>query len=138
MKTLITGGTGLLGYKLQQNCPPDITVTSIYHPDENPLQHELPFPAHPLDITNHAELTKLFKDFKPDVVIHTAAQGSLDWCEENEKEASNAQSADAETPPPIGRREETDGRSRGSDHARAPNSRGRGGPGQAEEFVGTR
>ena len=87
MKVLITGSTGLLGYNLQQNCPPDLTITSIYHPNEEPLQHKLPFPAHPLDITNHTELTTLFKNFEPDAVIHTAAQGSLDWCEENKQQA---------------------------------------------------
>lgn len=84
MKVLITGGTGLLGYHLQQLAPPQADITSCYLPAEAPLTTALPFPAQPLDITNQASVNHLFHQFSPDIVIHTAAQGSIDWCEEHQ------------------------------------------------------
>lgn len=84
MKVLITGGTGLLGHHLQQLAPPQVSITSCYLPAEEPLSSPLPFPAQPLDITDLSSVSRLFHQFLPDVVIHTAAQGSIDWCEEHQ------------------------------------------------------
>jgi dTDP-4-dehydrorhamnose reductase len=83
MKVLITGGTGLLGYHLQLLAPPQLNITSCYLPSEEPLPYPLPFPAQPLDITDFSRVTNLFTKFSPDIVIHTAAQGSIDWCEDH-------------------------------------------------------
>ena len=87
MRILLTGGTGLLGYALLQSKSPDIEVMSVYNPSEDPLKYELPGSSRALDVSNLSKITALFKEFKPEAIIHTAAQGSLDWCEENKREA---------------------------------------------------
>jgi len=88
MNVLITGATGLVGYNLQLNPPPNSSLHTIYSPTEDPLPFALPFPAKPIDITNASAIASLFSSIKPNVVIHTAAQGALDWCEANQSTAT--------------------------------------------------
>lgn len=86
MKVLITGGTGLLGFNLQQTAPTQTNIISIYRPDEAaPVSPR--FPSHPEDFTDLARISHLLSHFRPAVIIHTAAEGSLDWCEENPSRA---------------------------------------------------
>jgi len=88
MNILITGGTGLVGYNLQKRAPKHYSILSIYDPAEYPLSDPLPFPSEPVDIINFPALTQLFSHLRPNVVIHTAAQGNLDWVETNKSEAT--------------------------------------------------
>ena len=39
------------------------------------------------DITNQVDLLKVVKDYKPTVVINTAAKTNLEWCDKNREEA---------------------------------------------------
>ena len=79
-KILVTGGSGLLGYYLQQNLTdPDVYFTY----KENKLDFKK---TNFLDITDKSNLEKIFKKIKPNVIFHTAAVTDLDWCEKHEKE----------------------------------------------------
>ena len=78
-KTLVIGGSGLLGHYLKQNLA-DSDTYSTYN--ENKLNSEK---TTFLDITNEHNLKKIFETVKPDTVFHTAAITNLDWCENNEQ-----------------------------------------------------
>ena len=78
-KTLVIGGSGLLGHYLKQNLA-DSDTYSTYN--ENKLNSEK---TTFLDITNEHNLEKIFETVKPDTVFHTAAITNLDWCENNEQ-----------------------------------------------------
>ena len=72
-KILVTGGSGLLGRYLALTQPKDYDVLYAgYHSQECNIQ---------IDITDDLSLYRLFSDYKPDVVIHAAALGNVDFCE---------------------------------------------------------
>ena len=81
-RVLITGGTGLLGLALQQNAPETVRGFSIYYPERH-LPVPLPFPIRSADVTDRIRMQNIFEWAKPDVVIHTAAIGSVDFAEKN-------------------------------------------------------
>ena len=82
---LITGGTGLLGVAIQKTVPKDIQAFSIYYP-ERLLPEPLPFPIRAADVTDRTQMQSVFEWAMPDVVIHTAAIGSVDFAEKNREE----------------------------------------------------
>ncbi|MCX5855328.1 MAG: SDR family oxidoreductase [Deltaproteobacteria bacterium] len=84
-RVLITGGTGLLGVAIQQSAPTDIQGFSIYFPERS-LPIALPFPILAADVTDMMQMQSVFEWAKPDVVIHTAAIGSVDFAERNREE----------------------------------------------------
>ena len=74
-RLLITGACGLLGCKTTAIAKKDynITPTDISKPvDPNGVR---------MDITDQIEVRKLFKKYKPGVVIHTASETNVDKCE---------------------------------------------------------
>ena len=80
-KILITGSNGLLGQKLilALKNQHEVLATSISDcviSDTNGFIYES------LDITDRISLIKTFENFKPDVVINTAAMTDVDGCEE--------------------------------------------------------
>lgn len=81
-RVLITGGTGLLGVHIQQSAFKDILGFSIYFP-ELALPKTLPFSIRVADVTNRKQMQSVFEWAMPDVVIHTAAIGSVDFAERN-------------------------------------------------------
>lgn len=84
-RVLITGGTGLLGIALQQSAPADVMGFFNYLPSSSsPVG--LPFPAMVADVTDNRQMEAVFKWAMPDVVIHTAAIGSVDFAEKNREE----------------------------------------------------
>jgi dTDP-4-dehydrorhamnose reductase len=85
-RILITGGTGLLGIALQRTVPPGLQVFSIYFP-ERPLPEPLPFPIRTANVTDRSQMHSVFEWSRPDVVIHTAAVGSVDFAEKNREQA---------------------------------------------------
>ncbi len=89
-RILITGGTGLLGYALQQSAPRGIDCCSIYYPERS-LPLPLPFPVRAADVSDPAQMKSVFEWARPDVVIHTAAIGSVDYaqCHREETERIN-------------------------------------------------
>jgi len=84
-RVLITGGTGLLGVAIQQSAPNDIQGFSIYFPERS-LPLPLPFPILVADVSDRKQMESVFEWAKPDVVIHTAAIGSVDFAEMNREE----------------------------------------------------
>ncbi|MEM2618786.1 MAG: dTDP-4-dehydrorhamnose reductase [Candidatus Hadarchaeales archaeon] len=80
MKLLITGSSGLLGSKLVEAAK-DHEVLATY--GTKPL-----FPdSVRMDITSKNEVLRIVSDFKPDVVVHTAAETDVDGCELNKGRA---------------------------------------------------
>ena len=84
-RVLITGGTGLLGVGIQRAVPNDIQALSIFYPERS-LPKPLPFPIRAADVTDLKQMQSIFEWAKPDVVIHTAAVGSVDFAEKNREE----------------------------------------------------
>ncbi|OGR25427.1 MAG: hypothetical protein A2139_07355 [Desulfobacca sp. RBG_16_60_12] len=84
-RVLITGGTGLLGVAIQQSAPKDIQGFSVYFPERS-LPLPLPFPVRAADVSDQIQMQSVFEWAKPDVVIHAAAIGSVDFAERNREE----------------------------------------------------
>jgi dTDP-4-dehydrorhamnose reductase len=81
-RVLITGGTGLLGVAIQRAAPKNTQGFSIYFP-ERYLPSPLPFSVLAADVSDRMEMESVFEWAKPDVVIHAAAVGSVDFAERN-------------------------------------------------------
>jgi dTDP-4-dehydrorhamnose reductase len=85
IRILLTGGTGLLGIALQQTAPAGVQGFSIYCP-ERTLPVRLPFSIRAADVTDRTQMQSVFEWAKPDVVIHAAAIGSVDFAEKNREQ----------------------------------------------------
>ena len=82
MKILITGGTGLLGKALieSKNNNDEIVATYLGNytmADDEGMKYLK------LDILDFEGHIRIFRDFKPEVVIHTASIGSPDYAEQH-------------------------------------------------------
>jgi dTDP-4-dehydrorhamnose reductase len=80
MKVLITGGSSLLGKSLIETGSGH-TIHSTWYTN---------YPNHPsyqMDICDQSQVRYVFSQAKPDVVIHCAANGNVDFAEENYREA---------------------------------------------------
>lgn len=79
---LVTGSNGLLGqklvHKLRTNKNYKLLATSK---GENRIKTQEGYHYQSLDILNQDEINQVFKSFKPDIVIHTAAMTNVDACE---------------------------------------------------------
>ncbi len=86
MKILITGSNGLLGQNIvKQLLNKDITFLATSK-GENRISNLPSSYYKQLDITNKEEVTSIFENYNPTVVINTAAMTNVDACE-SEKEA---------------------------------------------------
>lgn len=70
MKILITGGSGLLGQYLNMAISQNHNILTFYHSN---VGNCADFNSIKIDLLDTIELNRIFADFKPDVVIHTAA-----------------------------------------------------------------
>lgn len=70
MKILITGGSGLLGQYLNIELSQQHQILTLYNSSFGNCKD---FNSINVDITNQSQLQNVFYDYKPDVVIHTAA-----------------------------------------------------------------
>lgn len=78
---LITGASGLLGTHLAALVQErGRQIVGLYHRHVPVLQGVRV--AH-VDLTNEAELGRIFEEFEPRSVIHCAAETNVDWCEEH-------------------------------------------------------
>ncbi len=73
LKILITGGSGFLGEYLNVELSKKFDVLTLYKNNQGNCGK---FSNQRIDITDSDSLEKIFGDFKPDVVIHTAAVSS--------------------------------------------------------------
>ncbi|NQU73305.1 MAG: NAD(P)-dependent oxidoreductase [Candidatus Omnitrophica bacterium] len=87
-KILITGSTGLLGLALIKNKPAGFDIYAGYYnfpkehlPDADVAEYIL------FDIRSREEVLNVFNKVCPDIVIHTASLGNVDYCERNKEEA---------------------------------------------------
>jgi len=70
MKIIITGGSGLLGQYLNIFLSAKHDVLTFYnHNSGNCKQYK----SLKIDLNDNAKLQNVLSDFKPDIVIHTAA-----------------------------------------------------------------
>ena len=88
MKILITGANGLLGQKLVALLASnkDVELIATGRGENRITGIEEAFTYHPLDITQAAGVSQVITQYKPDVIIHTAAMTNVDQCEQ-EREA---------------------------------------------------
>lgn len=82
-RILITGSNGLLGQKLVYKLAgkPGVRVIATSKGDNRLLSHG-GYEYFPLDITDEADVKRVFEEFRPDVVINTAAMTNVDACEQ--------------------------------------------------------
>ena len=84
MKTvLFTGATGLLGRYFFKNPPASYKLIGTYNKISNIKKKDF----FKLEITNKNEVLSLFEKVSPDIVIHAASLGNVDYCEAHKKEA---------------------------------------------------
>ncbi len=85
-RILITGGTGLLGKALILTAPENtkIAITHLHEVTSRVLNS---VESYKISLDNPDSLLKVVKDFKPDVVFHTAGMGSVDEAENNQEYA---------------------------------------------------
>ena len=90
MKILITGSNGLLGQKLVKLLAnqPDIEFLAT-STGENRIKSITGFDYASLDITNKTQVEQVFNQFKPNVVINTAAMTNVDACEDQKEQCWN-------------------------------------------------
>lgn len=80
MKILITGGTGLLGKSLIETAGSDHIILATYLIDRGLKDTNSVGYTH-LDVRDADGCRKIFKNFKPDVTVHTAGVGSPDYAQ---------------------------------------------------------
>ncbi|HXC06423.1 MAG TPA: SDR family oxidoreductase [Bacteroidia bacterium] len=86
-KILVTGSNGLLGQKLILALAARTDVVAIAtSKGENRMRNKTGYVYEPMDITDRADIEKVFLKYKPDAIIHTAALTNVDACESNKAE----------------------------------------------------
>src|SRR3990172_13143970 len=75
MRVLITGGSSLLGSNLLEYKPDNVILDSTWYTNHIGGQ------MYQMDVCNKSQVGYVFERTKPDVVIHCAAVGSVDYTE---------------------------------------------------------
>lgn len=87
-RILITGATGLLGSSLIRSRPLSYDIYGGYF---NFPKERLPKAGkceyREFDIRDKDHVESIFNDCSPDIVVHAASLGNVDYCEKNKKEA---------------------------------------------------
>lgn len=86
MRILITGGTGLLGKALIETGAGRHAISSVYVGDYMPKDKAGVRHAR-ADICDGVAMERSFAQARPEVVIHTAGNANVDYCENNYDEA---------------------------------------------------
>lgn len=83
-KLLVTGASGFLGWNICQVAKPKWDVYGTYN------SREVGFTGVTfikVNLTNFADLKRLFQDVEPDAVIHAAAHSKPNFCQQNPQES---------------------------------------------------
>lgn len=83
MKIFITGSTGLLGSTLLRTSPKNYTLGASYN--VNMLVPNVVCKYFHVDITKKKMVKEAITLFRPDIVIHTAAIATPDYCDKHQK-----------------------------------------------------
>lgn len=81
-KVLITGGSGFLGQYLNIELNKDFEILTLFRANPGNCTD---FRSAIIDLRNSQALKALFKNFKPEIVIHTAAYSTPDICNKTDK-----------------------------------------------------
>jgi dTDP-4-dehydrorhamnose reductase len=74
MNVLITGGSGLLGKSLKETRPPNVNTKATWYTNCIGAEYQM-------DVSNKSQVNYIFNLVKPQIVIHCAANGSVDYAE---------------------------------------------------------
>lgn len=85
MKVFITGSTGLLGSALLRLSPKGVTLAATYN--KNTFVPKVKCQYYHVDITNKKMVDEAISKFKPDVIVHTAAIATPDYCDKHPEES---------------------------------------------------
>ncbi len=75
MKVLVTGGSSLLGKHLTESKPDNVDLASTW------FTRYIPACTYQLNVCDKSQVAYVFEQARPDVVIHCAAVGSVDYTE---------------------------------------------------------
>lgn len=84
-KLLIFGISGLTGYKIAKNAISKYDVFGTFNIRETKLDN---CTTYKVNLTNKDEVSKIFDEVKPDVVVNTTALHNVDYCEDNKDSAT--------------------------------------------------
>lgn len=84
IKVVLTGSTGLLGKGLLLTAPRNVKAFPFFSRDLPPNND---YHYQRMDITKRSQVESWFAKIKPQVVIHAASIGNVDYCEKNPREA---------------------------------------------------
>src|SRR6185312_13388822 len=85
-KLLILGVSGLTGYKIAKAANYEYEVHGTFNVRPTKLENCTTFQ---LDLNKNDDLTRVFSEIKPDLVINTTALHNVDYCEENQQQAAD-------------------------------------------------
>lgn len=80
MKILITGGSSLLGKYLLKTAPVEHCLEATWY------SNHVGLPMYQMDVGDKSQVRYVFDRVKPEIVIHCAANGSVDYAEKNYQE----------------------------------------------------
>jgi len=87
MKLLITGVNGFVAGSVVAQANKNWEIHGIARRDIDGLPDTVY--VYQLDLLDNEKLTEVFRQIKPDAVIHTAAMANIDVCEKSREEAEN-------------------------------------------------
>lgn len=79
VKVFLTGGSSLLGKSLKETAPKRHTIESTWYTNYQPDLHQM-------NVTDKSQVRYVFDKVQPEIVIHCAANGSVDHAEKNYQE----------------------------------------------------
>ena len=84
-KVLVLGVSGLTGYKIAKQANSSFEIYGTYNSRPVKIENSIIFK---LNLEDEEEIKKIFSEVKPDLVINTTALHNVDFCEENQENAT--------------------------------------------------